>query len=199
MSGGGFPASAFAQAFGGGGRGGMHVHEINPEEIFNMFFHGQGMNGFRATRGGQFREQQRHEREEDRRRQQQQREPPSLFMQFLQFLPIIILFVMSMQSFGGSAQPTYTFTPQGNYRDSRKTSAHGAIPGIPYYVQPNFLKTFKPGSLNFQRLETSISTEYRDLLAQECGRERQRRNTMMARVSACVSRTDSRQTYCNDV
>ena len=87
MNGGGFPASAFAQAFGGRGGGGIHVHEINPEEIFNMFFNGQGMHGFRAGggRNGGFREQQRYEREDSRGRrhqQQQPREPPSLFMQF---------------------------------------------------------------------------------------------------------------------
>ena len=186
MNGGGFPASAFAQAFGGRGGGGIHVHEINPEEIFNMFFNGQGMHGFRAGggRNGGFREQQRYEREDSRgrRHQQQPREPPSLFMQLLQFLPIIILFLMSMQSFGGNNQPSYTFMAQGNFKELRKTTSAGAIPGIPYYVQPNFLKTFKPGSLNFQRLETAISTDYRDLVAQECGREKQRRNALMARV-----------------
>lgn len=112
-------------AGGGMGRhGGVHFNgqEVNPEDIFNMFFgggmpggvhfQGGGMpGGFRVYStgfgpmggmhmGGMPRRGQR--------QQQQQQQPVNGFMQLLQLLPVLLLFAMSFFNMGGETTSNHT-------------------------------------------------------------------------------------------
>jgi DnaJ family protein B protein 12 len=101
---------------GGGmhrGPGGMHFRpgqEVNPEDIFNMFF-GGGMPGGMGGMGGMHRGpggvhfttnfggmprgfRQQHQRNQQRRQQQQEEEPPGL-ANLIQFLPFLIIMLLS--------------------------------------------------------------------------------------------------------
>jgi DnaJ-class molecular chaperone len=86
--------------FGGFQRGRGGAHEISPDELFNMFFQGAGGGqGFRAQFGGRA-----------GGRQQPQQQPRGegqqggLLQQLMQFLPIIMLVLMSFSSLGGNQQ-----------------------------------------------------------------------------------------------
>jgi DnaJ family protein B protein 12 len=103
--------------FAGRRGGGMHMHQgqdVSPEEIFNMFFGGGGMPGMHTGRGGGgvhftsngFGRQQR-PRGQPRQQQQQQQEQqaPSLGMLF-QFLPILLIMLVSFFKYDESAGVT---------------------------------------------------------------------------------------------
>jgi curved DNA-binding protein CbpA len=161
---------------------GVRVHQVDPEEIFNMLF--QGMSGGHRGRFGA------HNRGNFGRPQHQQeppRTPQSIFMQILQFLPIILLFVMSLSSLSGSSsQPVYSFYQHNSYSIPRKTSSPGVLPDIPYFVTPSFDRSYPRGSYSFQRVEQAVQVDYKDLLISECGRERQIRNSRIQRVNIII-------------
>lgn len=107
---------------GGGPRGPGGVHfrhggqEMNPDEIFNMFFGGMGgMGGMRGGpgfhaytngfggRGGGFGQQQQRQRARAGPRE----EPPAGAM-LMQFLPFLIIMALSFLNFGGGGSSSYT-------------------------------------------------------------------------------------------
>lgn len=112
---------------GGGGARPGNVHfngqEVNPEDIFNMFFgggmpggvHMGGMpGGFRVYStgfgpgggfGGRMPRQQQRQRGQ---RQQQEEEPPNVFYQLINLLPLLLLLMMSFFNFGEQATTSHT-------------------------------------------------------------------------------------------
>ena len=117
---------------GGGGRGGgVHFRpgqEVNPEDIFNMFFGGgmpggvhmrggPGMHfyssGFGGPRGGGFQQQARRQQQGGGQRRQQQEEssPWAGFVQLIPFLLILILSFMNMSDDSGG----YSSYGEGKY------------------------------------------------------------------------------------
>lgn len=173
--GGGFPGGF--HGFRRGGGGGVHVHEINPEDIFNLFFQGGVPGGMQ----GAFRTHMPQQRA--RPQYTEERRSGSFVMQLLQFLPIIALFVMSMSSLGGTGQPAYSFRQSNVHMEARKTGPNSVFRGVPYYVTPSFDRSFPPQSYSLQRLERDISLEYREILATECQKERQRRGVNIYKVT----------------
>ncbi|WVQ64148.1 uncharacterized protein L199_002309 [Kwoniella botswanensis] len=144
----GMSASSGMRGFGGGGGGpGMYQTEINPEDLFNMFFGGGGggfggspfgqanvftfggPGGFQAHYGG-------------RPRRPQPRGPATAgganeSSPLVALLPIIILFAFALLSiipsiFTGSSQPdpAYGFEPSTRLNVNRETSNWK----VPYYV-----------------------------------------------------------------
>mmetsp|Transcript_33836 Transcript_33836/g.49123 ORF Transcript_33836/g.49123 Transcript_33836/m.49123 type:complete len:339 (-) Transcript_33836:701-1717(-) len=120
---------------------GQGFHEVSPEDIFNMFFQGAAGPGFRAhfgrAGGGGFRQQRHSTGDEGDEQRQPQR---SIFQQLFQFLPIILMVLMSISSFSSNnVQPVFSLHPQGAYQLKKTTQArYGVSPGMEYYVNGQF-------------------------------------------------------------
>ena len=135
---------------GGGARpGNVHFNgqEVNPEDIFNMFFgggmpggvHMGGMpGGFRVYStgfgggggfGGRMPRQQQRQRGQ---RQQQEEEPPNLFHQLMNLLPLFLLMMMSFFNFG--EQATTTQTGNNPYFSLTVCSFHHFLFSTIYYI-----------------------------------------------------------------
>ena len=179
---------------GGGGFGGMHgfhgfrsgrgdMHEVSPEELFNMFFQGAGP-GFKAQFGGGRRhpfQQQRHQNHQHERAPQAQG-GPSLQTLF-QFLPVILMLLMSFSSFGGSGnQPVFSLYPQGVLQRQRTTQMNGISPDIKFYVDSNFERTYKPYSEVYKKIEKQVEMEYKQSLAHKCSNEKAYRKNRVYQV-----------------
>jgi curved DNA-binding protein CbpA len=130
---------------GGGGGGGFHtggfrgfhtqgnMHEVSPEDLFNMFFQGAG------TRGRGFRQHQQsqrhHHQQHQQQHQQQQRgdnsEGGGSFQTLFQFLPVLLMLFMSFSTFGGSpSSPVFSLYPQGQMQMPKLTHSHGISQNI---------------------------------------------------------------------
>lgn len=169
----------YAQAASrGGGPFGRHPQEMSPEELFNMFFQGgvpPGMaggvypGGFRFHFGGM-----------PRQHQQQQ---PSLMQQLVNFLPIILLFLMSFSPFsGGPPEPVYSFVPDQTYKHFRETKMHGVTKDIPYYVSDKFRQRYGRNTGEIFRVEKSVEQEWHELTLNKCFTETQAKRRKLARA-----------------
>ena len=114
---------------------------------------------------------------------QGQARPQSIWTQLMQFAPIAMLLLMSLGSWGGGSQPVYSFSPYNAYNIEKSTTTPGLPQGLKYYVQPTFDRKYAPRSHALHKLERDVATNYRDLLSQECNRERIQKNQNIQRVS----------------
>lgn len=148
---GGRAGPSAASAFGGGGAPGFRAYgpaggmgaEIDPNDLFNMFFGGGMGNGFGGTtfafggpggvRTAQFGGQNFYRRQQQGRARPQNDSTPML----LQLLPLLLLGLFSLLSFlpalFSTPDPTYTWSPQGSYRQSRMTPTNN----VKYFVDPS--------------------------------------------------------------
>ena len=62
----------------------------------------------------------------------------SSFAQILQIVPLLILFALTMFSFGDSREAMFSLDETREYRVKRHTSHPAVIEGLPYYVKPTF-------------------------------------------------------------
>lgn len=171
------PQHPFASAFG---RRGGHspfgggVHEVSPEDIFNIFFNGgRGMGGQTFRRGQQQPRRQTGGGRQQRDEPQQPAAPISPFQQILQFLPMLIMFLMTFSSFGSYQQQVYSLKPQGSFMIPRATAMKGVIPDIPFYVNREFSKYHPPNTDKLRKLEQAVEMEYKENLEINCQHERQ--------------------------
>ena len=189
----------------GGGHGGFPFRgqEVSPEEIFNMFFQGAGP-GFQAQfgrggfghtfhfngRNGGFNGMGGGGRQRDRQTQQPQN---NLFQSILQFLPVIIMILLTFTNYSSNYnQPLYSFTPQGQYQHERYTSARGVSPDIKYYVNSQFLSQYpKKESENMRKIEKEVENEYKYYLQQRCSNEKAHRNSLLYQVTYLLSSSSS--------
>ena len=175
--GGGSPFGGGMHGFRGFRHGG-NVHEVSPEELFNMFFQGAGP-GFRAQFGGGRRaHQQQH-------RQQQDTGGAGgvSFQSLFQFLPVILMLLMSFSSFSGTSnQPVFSLYPLGTLQTPRTTSMAGISPDIKFYVDRNFERTYKPYSDVYRKVEKQVETEYKQGLAHKCTNEKAYRKNRIYQV-----------------
>lgn len=170
---------------GGGGFGGGGFHgspfgshgEINPEDLFNIFFNGQ----FRQRgggRGGQgFHQSQHHNNQRAQTRENTAAgdgDAKPLLTQLFQLLPMLLLFLLLFGPSGGSNQPTPLFSMyrNANYRHPQQTSMEQhAMPGIPFYVSDDLLRRHLPISDKII-LEKQVQHQYSAMLHAKCKQER---------------------------
>ena len=151
---------------GFGGRGGMHgMHEVSPEDLFNMFFQGAAGPGFRAHFGAPGRFPGQHGngfRQQQQRGQGNRQEAagdqgrPSLAGQLIQFLPILLLILMSFSSLGGRQQQVYSLRRDGQYSIKKMTQTDNISPDIPFYVPASFERTHPSYSPNYRQVERAV-------------------------------------------
>lgn len=132
--------------------------EVSPEDIFEMFF-GSGLAGARFNR---------HHRPTFHYRREEPQEAPSILMNFLQILPIIVLL------FGGlfvqylSGEPPYSLSRDGEYNVMRTTRDLR----VTYYVKKNFEQEYR-GKIN--QIEAHVDNEYINQLRMKCYKEKNNR------------------------
>lgn len=182
--GGGFPGGGFGGFPGGGG-----VHfaggQIDPEEIFNMFFSGGGGPGMRrGARGQHFFHQrgpqaQQQYRERQARANQQETGPAGLAGLF-QILPIIVVILMSLSSFGSAPNygPQYGIQQTSVNVHLMKTGENPYVmPGTPFYVSHDLRHKKRNNRLSvrdWQSIEQDVSRQFFESLKSDCHREKQR-------------------------
>lgn len=168
--------SSMGGPFRGPGGMNMNMHEVSPEEIFNMFFMGStgGHPAFRAHFG----------RAGGRQFPAHGPDRPAanpnhpLFQQLLQLLPVLLLLLMSFSSFGSFHQtPIYSLSPYGQFTWRRTTSAAGISKGIPYYVDSTFGSKYSSSTRlsELRSVEKDIEAEYKELLGMRCQNEKETR------------------------
>ncbi|GAB4818131.1 hypothetical protein N2152v2_005177 [Parachlorella kessleri] len=149
---------------GGGYPGGMYAGDIDPDEIFRMFFGGNPfMNPHvRMYRAGQGR------RHAGQQQGQQQQQPASPLIQLMQFAPLILLLLFSFLS--RPSQPVYSLSKSRDFPHHFATATYE----VPYYVADAqaFHKNYPPGSRERVRLEHGVEQEYREMLQHHCRAER---------------------------
>eukprot|EP00531_Pseudo-nitzschia_arenysensis_P007200 CAMPEP_0116151554 /NCGR_PEP_ID=MMETSP0329-20121206/20161_1 /TAXON_ID=697910 /ORGANISM="Pseudo-nitzschia arenysensis, Strain B593" /LENGTH=449 /DNA_ID=CAMNT_0003648179 /DNA_START=85 /DNA_END=1434 /DNA_ORIENTATION=+ len=200
----------------GGGMGGMRrgpggVHfrpgqEVNPEDIFNMFF-GGGMNGmgggmhrgpggvhFTTNFGGMPRGF-RHQNFRGGQQQQQQQEPeaPGLanLIQLLPFLMIMLLSFFNMNndysasSAGGGSNRSpglnryFTLTSQDPFVNPLHTKLT-SVKDIPYFVDNKFLRTLYRDRYQLSQVERMVERAYENYLIDECNAQRKYKKSLLA-------------------
>lgn len=190
-------ASPFGSAAGGGGGFSFHENgEISPEELFNLFFNAafaqqsQGHpNGFHQQNNpfgaGQFFFSSNFHtppRQRQTRRRTPETENEELLRKFIQFIPLIIVFFLSIvsswifpgESSSHSSKATeISLNLSGKYRFERNTLQKK----VPYYVTSNFQKYFANIKDNVKlsrelaSYESVIETEFIKELKKSCDLE----------------------------
>ncbi|XP_052858635.1 dnaJ homolog subfamily B member 12 isoform X1 [Drosophila gunungcola] len=158
---------------GNNGGGGHHRHgqsyeqqfppDISAEELFNMFFNGG------IPQQNVFMRQQR------RRHQAREERDGNNSSALINLLPILLLIGLSMMSSFFISDPMYSLTPSHKYSVKRETNALK----IPYYVKDNFYSEYQ-GSV--ARLEESVEEDFVNHLKHSCSRERNYRDSMLAKA-----------------
>lgn len=180
------------QSGGGGGHPFHNMQQMDPDELYRMFFQSFGAQpggafhasfgpgGFRAGRFGH-----RGGQQEPRRAAQ----PNGIFQQLVQFLPIIFLLLMSFSSFSGNySPPAFSLHRQGAFQIPKQTFVHK--PPIPYFVTDQFDRSYRPYSEALRRVEGEVEREFRSLLTTKCKNERIYKNNRQyqARFSGAEAR-----------
>jgi len=181
------PDNVGGAARGPGGmqyRRGGAAQEVDPEEIFNMFFGGmnganmRGGPGFHVYTNGfgggfgpgmQFRRAQRQGAAE-------QRQPQGLgaLMQFLPFLIIMLLsfFNLKEESNKSFMQNRYfSLTQQAPYINPLFTKLT-TVKDIPYFVSDSFLRTYYRDRYQLGQVERLVEKSYQLYLADECDQQK---------------------------
>lgn len=177
------------------GAGGVHGQNVNPEDIFNMFF-GGGMpggahmagggmpGGFRvySTGFGGMPRQQRRPRD-----QQQQQNGPDV-ASLLQLLPVLLLFVMSFFNFPGETASNhngnkfFSLTHSPPFTNPLKTRIT-TVKEIPYFVTDKFMRTYARDRFQLSRVEQMVEQNYKEYLGSEC-KNQQRYKASLQREAA---------------
>ncbi|KAJ3237019.1 hypothetical protein HDU78_004283 [Chytriomyces hyalinus] len=221
------PESSASRSGGGGGnpfaRGGGHfhgAHEVDPEEIFNMFFGQMAGNGvrFQTNFGGpgfntRFQQQQQQARRQQQQ-QQQRNHPGGIPASLMQFLPVIVLMAFSFLSMlSGSSDPSlsetsYAWEYGGSYTMKRATQVHA----VPYFVNPRMFtekyEKMQAGHWKLNNFEKSIESQYYRTIYYNCQNEREYKQRLISSAYSLFGgvnkdRLQAAQNYdmkfCNEV
>lgn len=160
-------ASAYQRA----GPGAYYADEIDPEEIFNMFFgtpfggprHGGFSHVYRAQQARARAQQQQHQQAQH----EQQRSPLS---GLLHFAPVLILFIV-FSLLSGSQEPAYALAKDPHRFPAEVKTARL---DLPFYVRAkeDLDRSFPKGSHARAKLERQIEQDYYDKVMHRCQQER---------------------------
>ncbi|KAI8612672.1 hypothetical protein BC830DRAFT_1170877 [Chytriomyces sp. MP71] len=185
-SGGGGGVNPFSR--GGGMHPGFHGHgqfqEVDPEELFNMFFGQMAGNGVHFQFGGNG---VRFNNRFQQQRRQQQRQPqtdggiPNIF----QYMPLIVLMLFSFLSmFSGTSDPSlsegaYSWEFSGSYTMKRRTVAQE----VDYYVNPRmFVERYEKPQFawKLKNFEKGVESQYYRNVFYQCQQEREYKQRLVS-------------------
>ncbi|KAL7541130.1 hypothetical protein ACHAXR_012043 [Thalassiosira sp. AJA248-18] len=175
----------------GGGRGGnMHFHgqDVSPEDIFNMFF-GGGMpggaggmggpgvrvysSGFGGGPGMAFGGMHQRAQQQQRQRQQQQ-QPDGFWGQLTQFLPLLLIMMISFLNMPGDdgagatgGSRYFSLTPVKPHVNPLSTKL-SKVKDIPYFVSEQFIRTVARDRYQLSQVERMVERSYERYLLDEC-------------------------------
>lgn len=185
---------------GGMRRGGAHFNgqEVSPEDIFNMFFGGGMPGGMHAGGGNGFRVystgfgpgmgfgmhpgmgRQPRGRGQGNRQQQQQADagPLSNLAQFLPLLMILLLsFLNSPGDKAAGGNRYFSLTPISPHTNQLGTKL-SKVKDIPYYVSDTFLRTVARDRYQLSQVERMVESSYEQYLRKECDNQRRYRRKL---------------------
>ncbi|CAD6991107.1 unnamed protein product [Ceratitis capitata] len=125
--------------------------------------------------GGGFAQQNIYNRQPRRRPHQRDEGENQNSSTLINFLPILLLIGLSMISSFFITDPIYSLSQSQKYAVKRETNRLK----IPYYVKHNFHTEYQ-GSVG--RLEESVEEDFIDHLKYSCSRERNYRDSMLAKA-----------------
>ena len=137
-------------------------------------FGGPGFRVYRQSFGGR---RHHHAQEEHA----QERRQPAPFMQFMQLLPLLLLFLTSFFSFSGHQDPIYSFEQTPKYATARYTGMRGVVADIPYFVQRSFESEYAKNSRTLYKIEKAVEGEYESKLRYKCGYEKETKRNLIQR------------------
>lgn len=160
--------------------------EPSPEDIFNMFFGGgmpggmggMGGPGFRVyTTGNGFQFNNmgdpRRQRQQQRGGQQQQEANP--LQQLLQFLPIIMIMVLSFLNFdadtSSSTSSQYFSLTRTNLQSNELKTRFVTVKDIPFFVTDKFLRSYNRDRYQLTQVERMVERKYHSYLKDECQKQ----------------------------
>lgn len=172
--GGGHGRHPFANMGRTGGFSTVFDDEIDPEEIFRMFFGGNPFMSA-AAQGNLFgnqaarRQQHARARHAQQHQQQQNSSPEAALLKILTSLAPLILVIL-LQVFSGSSRPAFSLQQTRHYPAPMTTATHQ----IPFFTKSaaEFSSKYPIHSRERTRLELSIENEWRQSMQQTCYQER---------------------------
>lgn len=175
-------AGGFRPGHGGGAH--FNGQEVNPEDIFNMFFGGGMPGGVHMNMGGMpggfrvystgFGGMPHGARRGQRQQAPQQTGLGALF----QLLPVLLLFAMSFFNLpgenvsghtGGSQYFSLTHAPP--YVNPLKTKVTN-VRDIPFFVTDKFLRTYARDRYQLSQVERMVEKSYKNYLIHECNNQK---------------------------
>lgn len=191
------------------GPGGMHFRpgqEVNPEDIFNMFF-GGGMGGgmhrgpggvhFTTNFGGGMPGGFRYQQQRRQAQQQQQQETPGL-ANLIQLLPFLIIMLVSFFNIDNGYSTGSSSTTTGSSRSpglNRYFALHSVDPfvnelhtklttvkDIPYFVDDKFLRSHYRDRYQLAQVERMVERAYENYLVDECNVQRRHKKALLKEV-----------------
>jgi len=187
----------------GRGPGGVHFRpgqEVNPEDIFNMFF-GGGMGGMHRGPGGVHFSTNfggmpgafRHQQQQRRRQGQQEPDTPGL-ANLIQLLPFLVIMLLSFFNVNND-QSSGRGSSGGNSRSpglNRYFTLHEVDPfvnplltkltkvkDIPYFVDNQFMRTLYRDRYQLAQVERMVERAYENYLVDECNDQRRHKKSMI--------------------
>ncbi|CAI5717566.1 unnamed protein product [Peronospora destructor] len=152
--------------------------DITPEEIFNMFFGGGGY----RPRGHPPQQQQG---------QRQQQVPRDGMATLTQFLPLLLIFIMSLLSIPSNPEVPFSLNPTQQFNVQRTTQMTNVLKGIPYYVERDFEQRHTTDWHDLKRVELMVEQAHVSRLAENCENIKLRQKRMIYR--ARNSRSEDRE------
>ncbi|GMH88709.1 hypothetical protein TrVE_jg991 [Triparma verrucosa] len=178
---------------GGGGGGGRHG-EVDPEDIFRMFFNGGmgggmgggfGGPGFRVYSSGTGFGGMPNRRHTERGRRQQE---AGGGQGLLQLLPIIFFILMSFVSFpeetATSSSQYFSLTHKHPYTNPMETKHRGVVKDIPYFVSDKFMRTTIRDPYKVSQVERLVEKSYDQFLQNECRAQRKHQRQLQQRAAS---------------
>ncbi|SNX82596.1 related to HLJ1 - Co-chaperone for Hsp40p [Melanopsichium pennsylvanicum] len=171
--------------------GGMYADEVDPNDLFNMFFGGGGMGmgggqfgGTTFTFGGPGMRTHQFRQQRPGQRRQQNAEPQNANM-LLQLLPLIVLGLFSLLAYAPSLfstpDPSFTWNPSSSYKTQRVTSQYK----VPYYVNDNQFNahpfvTGEKSKKDIAGFERRVENAYKQAMYSSCERQREYQERRLA-------------------
>ncbi len=199
-------SAAYARARGGGGGmphgfqgfqygmhgGGFEDDFVTPDMLFSMLFGGRPRQRGPARRGPSMAGQQQQQQQQFHRQQQQRagaaREGEGVnFMQFLHFVPLVLLFLFTlfnMSSSGDVPSYPYSLSKTHSYSIPRHTQQ-----GAPFFVNNQFQWTYGRDPRALGKFEAAVNEDYSVRLQKECGAQRRAKSEKLEAARAVADGT----------
>ncbi|GMI33893.1 hypothetical protein TeGR_g2793 [Tetraparma gracilis] len=208
--GGGAQGNPFAGMRRRGG-GGMGQGDMDPDDVFRMFFGGGGAPGggggfggpgFRVySNGGGFGgfQQQRGGRRQERQEGgQEQGGGLGGLAQLLPILFFILLSFVNMEDTATTAAKHWSLTHKHPFTHPLETRTRGVVKGIPFFVDDLFMRTVQRDPYKLASAEKEVDRGYETFLMNECRQQkRHKRNLEQKALQRELGREEKERLHQN--